>query len=209
MLNTSDHTYTGMITGLPRRSVTTILAEENFIDKRWFREGFADIGTQGHKLLDAYDKRWKFTAPDIYLRYLEAYKAFLAHTKAKVIVSELEVEDLALGVSGTLDKLIDMPGHGVGIMDVKFSQCGYLAAHELQTQGYKSGLVFHPKYGKLKIKWRGGIILGHDCELPRLIQHDRIPGVEQVWQAICISNAAKHRYKINIPQITKQEGWIV
>lgn len=47
MLNPADHTYTGLITGLPRRSVTTILAEEGYIEKRFYREGFQDIGTQG------------------------------------------------------------------------------------------------------------------------------------------------------------------
>lgn len=208
MLNEADHSYTGLITGAKRSSVTTVLAEEGWIDKRFYREGFQDLGTQVHKLLHAHDKRLRFTAPDIYLRYIKPWDALLTHLNAEVIDSEVEVEDLALGVSGTLDRLLRVPGHGVGLLDIKISSCGYLAWHELQTAAYECALVYHPVYGSLKIDWRGGIIIGPDCEMPRLMPHDRMQGAKKIWQATAISNAAKHRYKVAVPEITQEEGWL-
>lgn len=207
MLIESTHQYKGILTGQLRRSVTTILAEEKYIDKRWYRDGFSDLGTNVHRLLHAYDKRMKFTAPDVYLRYLEPWKAFLKHTGAEVIDSEVEGEEPMLGYGGQLDKLIRIPGHGVGLMDIKVSSCGYLAWHEYQSQGYKRMLLWHPVYKTLKIDWRGGIIMGPDCEMPRLIPHDRIPGIDKIWEALCVVNADKHRHKIEMEKITQEEGW--
>lgn len=207
MLNPTAHSYTGLITGLPRRSVTTVLAEEGWIDKRWYREGFQDLGTQVHALLHAHDKGWKFTAPNIYLRYIAPWQAFLKHLNAEVIDSEVEVEDLLLGVSGTLDRLLRVPGHGVGLLDIKISSCGYLFWHELQSEAYRQGLIFHPKYKDLRVDWRGGIIIGPDCEMPKLINHDREPNISRIWQAVAIANAAKHQRKAVLPEITSEEGW--
>lgn|SRR3990167_944792 len=207
MLNPADHTYTGILTGQTRRSVTTILAEEGYIQKRFYREGFAELGIQVHKMLNAYDKRLKFTAPDIYLRYLVPWKALLAHTGAEVVDSEVEGEEPMLGYSGTLDKLLRIPGHGVGLLDIKISQCGWIFWHEFQTEAYRQMLRWHPKYKDLKIDWRGGIILGPDCEMPKIINHDRIIGIEKIWQAICVVNADKRRHKIAIEKITKEDGW--
>lgn len=208
MLNEVDHTYTGLITGLPRRSVTTVLALEGWIEKRWYRDGFADLGTNVHRLLHAHDKGLKFTAPDIYMRYLRPWQSLLEHLNAEVIDSEIEVEDLTLGVSGQLDRLLRVPGHGVGLIDLKISSCGYIPWHEIQTAGYKSGLLYHPVYGSLKIDFRAGVIIGPDCEMPKLIIHDRMQGAEKIWQATAISNAAKHRYKVTVPELTQEEGWI-
>ena len=207
MLNPADHTYQGILSGQTRRSVTTILAEEGYIQKRFYRAGFSELGTQVHRLLDAYDKRLKFTAPSIYMRYLAPWQALLKHTGAEVIDSETEIEEPMLGYGGTLDKLLRLPGHGVGLLDIKISQCGYIPAHEFQTQGYVAGLRWHPKYKSLKIDWRGGIIIGPDCTMPKIINHDRIPGVDKIWQAICIVNADKHRHKIEMEKITKEDGW--
>lgn len=209
MLNPSDHTYRGIVTGQTRRSVTTILAEEKYIEKRFYREGFADLGTQVHRLLDAYDKRLRFTAPDIYLRYISPWQDFLSHTGAEVIDSEVEGEEPMLGYAGCLDKLLRLPGHGVGLLDIKVSQCGYLPSHEYQTEGYRQMLRWHPKYKNLKIDWRGGIILGPDATMPKIINHDRIKGVEKVWQAIAIVNADKHRHKIAMEKIDKENGWLI
>ena len=208
MLNPADHTYQGIITSKTCRSVTTILAEAGWIEKKWFRDGRAELGTQCHRMIDAYNKRLKFTAPAIYLRYLDPYKSFLKHTNAEVIGSEIEIEDISLGVSGTMDILLRLPGSGVGVLDVKFSQCGYLPSHDLQTAAYARGLLFHPKYKNLKIDWRGGIIFSPDCVMPRLINHDRMPDADRVWQATAVFIAAKHRHKIAMEKIDKENGWV-
>lgn len=208
MLNEKDHTYTGLITNQPRISVTTLLAAEGWIEKRWYRDGFSELGTQVHRLLHAYDKGLNFKAPDIYLRYIKPWDALLKHLNAEVIDSEVEVEDLALGVSGTLDRLLRVPGHGVGLVDIKISSCGHLMWHELQTVGYECGLLYHPVYGSLKIDWRGGVIIGPSCEMPKLINHDRMTNAKKIWQATAIANAAKRQYKAVLPEITQGEGWI-
>ena len=208
MLNEKVHSYLGLITGQKRSSVTTVLAQENWIEKRWYRDGFADLGTNVHKLLHAHDKRLRFTAPDIYMRYIKPWDALLAHLNAEVIDSEVEVEDLALGVSGQLDRLLRVPGHGVGLIDLKISSCGYLPWHGLQTAAYKGGLLYHPLYGSLKVDFRAGVIIGPDCEMPKLIPHDRMVGAEKIWQATAISNAAKRKYKVAVPELTADEGWL-
>ena len=202
------HEYTGLVTKRRNKSVTTILAEENWIDKRWYRDGFADLGTQVHKLLHAYDKHLKFTAPDIYLRYIKPWDSLLKHLGAEVIDSEVEIDDICLNVSGQLDRLLRVPGHGVGLIDLKISSCGYLPWHELQTAAYKGGLLYHPVYGSLKVDFRAGVIIGPDCEMPKLIPHDRMVGAEKIWQATAISNAAKRKYKVAVPELTADEGWL-
>jgi hypothetical protein len=69
--------------------------------------------------------------------------------------------------------------------------------------------MWHPKYKDLSIKWRGGIILGPDCKMPKLIQHDRIPDISKIWQSICVVNADKHRHKIRMEEINSENGWII
>lgn len=208
MLIPETHEYFGIITKQKRRSVTTILAEENYIQKQFYREGFSEHGTQVHRLLHAFDKGLRFKAPDIYMRYLPPYQACLKHLGAEVIDSEVEGEEPMLGYAGCLDKLWRVPGHGVGLVDVKISQCGYLAWHEYQTESYRKMLLWHPVYKNLKIDWRGGIILGPDCEMPRLIPHDRIPDIEKICSAIFIVNADKHRHKVRMEEVTVAEGWL-
>ena len=151
--------------------------------------------------------KWKFTAPSIYMRYLEPWQALLAHTKAEVIDSETEVENPMLGYAGQLDRLLRLPGHGIGLLDIKISSCNYLPWHEYQTEFYRQALLWHPQYKGLKIAWRGGIILGPDCTMPKIINHDRIPGIEKICQAIAIVNADKHRHKIETEKIDKENGW--
>lgn len=209
MLNAADHTYTGIVSGKTgMKSVTTLLALEGLIQKRWYRDGFSELGTQVHALLDAYDKGLTVRAPDIYARYIKPYQAMLDHTGIEIIDSEVEIEDPLLGVAGMLDKLALHPRDGYGIMDVKVSSCGWLPAHEYQTEGYKSGLRWHPKYKGLDIRWRGGIILGPSCEIPNLIPHNRIKDISKKWQAICLAHHAKVEAKVEMEELTAEEGWI-
>ncbi len=209
MLNPADHTYTGIITNKPGIiSVTTLLAQEGYIDKRWYREGYADIGVQGHKLLDAVDKGLGFRAPAIYTRYIEPYKRGLELSGIEIVDSEVEIENPLLGHAGQLDKLSFHKRDGYGILDLKFSQCGYTRWHEFQTEGYRQALQWHPKYKGLEIKWRGGFILGPDCEVPRFIPHNRVKDIEKKWQALCIVNRDKREGGVHLPEISKEEGWI-
>jgi len=207
MLLPDTHEYLGCISGLKRSSVTTILAAEGYIPKRFYREGFAELGTQVHRLINAYNKHLKFKAPDIYLRYLKPWQQFLAHLNADVIDSEVEVEEPMLGYGGQLDTLLRVPGHGVGLLDIKVSSCGYMPAHDYQTEGYRAALVWHPVYKDLRIDWRGGIILGPDCNMPRLINHDRIQGVERIWQSIVTVYHDKIRHKVEMEEISQENGY--
>lgn len=208
MLNVADHSYLGLISGKPRRSVTTMLAEEGYIAKQFYREGRQELGTQGHKMLDLYDKGERFTAPEVLARYIKPYQAMLDHTGIQIVDSEVEIENIMLEYSGTLDKLCLHPSKGHGIMDVKFSSCGYVAWHEYQSELYRQGLLWHPKYKGLDIRWKAGIIMKPDCEIPTLIMHDRIPGISKICQAIAIVNKDKHERKIHLPKLTQEEGWL-
>ena len=209
MLNEADHTYTGIITGVKRRSVTTILAEENYISKQFYREGFADLGTNVHRLTHAMDKGLKFKAPDIYMRYAAPYKAFFVQTGIRVVDSEVEIENPMLDYAGQLDKLCVDRNGDYGILDLKVSSCGYLSWHEFQSELYRQGLLWHPKYKSLNIKWKAGMILKPDCEIPTLIPHNRIAGIEKICSALAIVNADKHRHKIRMEEINSENGWII
>jgi hypothetical protein len=207
MLHTDSHRYTGLITGKDRPSVTTILAIEGLIEKRFYRDGFSEHGTQVHKLLDAVDKGLKWKAPSIYARYVTPYQKMLEQTGIQIIDSEVEVEDVLLGVSGTLDKLCWHPVDGHGIMDVKVSLMGWVPWVEYQTEAYRSGLLWHPKYKGLNIKWRGGIILGPECDIPVLIPHNRIKDISKKWQSIVLGHHAKVEAKVRFEEITAENGW--
>jgi len=192
------HQYLGCITGLKRESVTSILALEKLIEKSHYKDGYSDFGTQVHKMLDAYDKRLRFKAPTLYARYLPPYQRFLSHTGLQVVDSEVEVEcPINGGYAGTLDKLMFHPQTGeYGIMDVKVSSMGYAAWTEYQTEAYAQGIVWHPKYKGIEIKWRGGIIMTPSCEIPKLIPHNRIKDISKKWQAIVIAHHAKVEAKV-------------
>lgn len=207
MLNAADHSYLGLITKLPRRSVTTILAEENYIEKRFYREGFAELGTQVHKILDAHDKGLNFRAPELYSRYIPPYVKMLRHTGIKIVDSEVEIEEPLLGYAGTLDKLALHPIDGYGVMDVKVSSMGYVAWTEYQTEFYRMGLRWHPKYKGLDIRWKAGIIMEPECSMPKLIMHNRIPGITKICTALAIVNADKHIHGVHLPKLDKENGW--
>lgn len=209
MLHAESHTYTGIVSGKTGiNSVTTILALEGLIQKRWYRDGFSELGTQVHALLDAYDKGLTVRAPDIYARYINPYQAMLDHTGIEIVDSEIEGEDIMLGVAGMADKLCLHPRDGYGIMDVKVSSCGWLAWHEYQTEAYRQMLKWHPKYKGLDIRWRGGIILGPSCDMPNLIPHTRIKDISKKWQAICLAHHAKVEAKVEMEVLDAENGWI-
>ena len=207
MLHTDTHTYTGILSGQERRSVTTILAEEGYIEKRFYKEGFADLGVNVHLLLHAFDKKLRVKAPEIYARYLPPYQRMLEHTGLQIIDSEVEVEEPILGFSGQLDKVGFLPGKGYGILDVKVSSCGYINWHEYQSEMYRQALRWHPVYKTLDIQWKAGVIMTPECLIPKLIPHNRIPNIEKICQAIAIINADKHRHKIRMEQINQEQGW--
>lgn len=207
MLHPETHHYTGLLTNKERESVTTILALEGLIEKRFYREGYANLGTEVHKLLHAVDMGLKWKAPTIYTRYIPPYQAMLKQTGIKIVDSEVEVEDVLLGVSGTLDKLCLHPVDGYGIMDVKISCMGWTPWTEYQTEGYRSALLWHPKYKGLDIRWRGGIILGPECEIPKLIPHNRIEGISKKWQSIVLGHHAKREAKVLFEDLTSENGW--
>ena len=180
------HRYQGLITGKERVSVTTMLAAEGYIQKRWYKEGFQDLGTNVHLLTHAHDKGLKFKAPEIYAKYLPPYKALLAQTGIVIVDSEVEIEEPMLGYAGTLDKLALHPTDGYGIMDIKVTSGGYQAWHEYQSALYELGLRWHEKYKGIEIKWRAGIIMTPDLEMPKWIPHNRIPGIHKICQSLAI-----------------------
>ena len=207
MLHTDSHTYSGLLSGKPRVSVTTMLALEGLIEKRFYREGFASLGTEVHKLLHAVDMGLKWKAPSIYTRYIPPYQAMLKQTGIQIVDSEVEGEDCILGVSGTLDKLCLHPTDGYGIMDVKVSCMGWAPWTEYQTEAYRQMMLWHPKYKGLDIRWRGGIILGPDCDIPRLIPHNRIKDISKKWQSIVLGHQAKVEAKVLFEELTAENGW--
>jgi len=192
MLLPDKHEYIGCLTGERRRSVTTILEEEGLITgKQFYRGNAAEISTEVHRMIDAYNKGWILRhIPDLYKPYLSLWQRFVAHSGARVIASEVEVENSRLGYSGTLDTLLEVNGQ-VWLMDLKNISGGYAPWHEYQTEAYRQALAFHPVYKNLVIAKRLGLILRRDADLPIYIPHNRIGDIAKKWTAISISNTAK------------------
>lgn len=186
MLRTDTHRYIGLISGKERVSVTTMLAEMGYIQKRWYKEGKQDLGTNVHLLTHAHDKGLKFKAPEIYAKYLPPYKALLAQTGIEIVDSEVEIEEPMLGYSGTLDKLARDRAGDYGIADIKVTAGGYQTWHEYQSCLYELGLRWHPKYKDIEIKWRAGIIMTPDLEMPKWVPHNRIQGIHKICQSLAI-----------------------
>jgi hypothetical protein len=206
MLNVADHSYLGLISGKPRVSVTTMLAEMGYIQKRWYKEGKQDLGTNVHLLTHAHDKGLKFKAPEIYAKYLPPYKALLAQTGITIEDSEVEIEEPILGYAGTLDKLARSREGEYGIVDLKVTSGGYQAWHEYQSCLYELGLLWHPKYKGIQIKWRAGIIMTPDLEMPKLIPHNRIQGIHKICQSLAVVHADKVRRRVEMEQ-NIEEDW--
>jgi hypothetical protein len=196
MLLPDKHEYIGCLTGERRRSVTTILEEEGLITGKHFYYGnAAEIGTEVHRMIDAYNKGWILRhIPDLYKPYLALWQGFVAHLGAQVIASEVEVENPRLGYSGTLDTLLEVKGQ-VWLVDLKNTSGGYQPWHEYQTEAYRQALAHHPDYKNLVIFKRMGLILRRDAGLPVYIPHNRIGDIGKKWISLCVGNAAKHEVK--------------
>lgn len=201
MLHVDSHTYTGLISGKERPSVTTILAEMGYIQKRWYKEGKQDLGTNVHLLTHAHDKRLKFKAPEIYAKYLPPYKALLAQTGIEIVDSEVEIEEPMLEYSGTMDKLARDRFGDYGVVDIKVTSGGYQAWHEYQSCLYELGLRWHPKYKDVEIKWRAGIIMTPDLEMPKWIPHNRIQGIHKICQSLAIVYNDKVKRGMELEQV--------
>jgi hypothetical protein len=193
MLNTVDHSYTGILSGEHRQSVTNILEEEGLITgKQFYRGNAAERGQAVHNLLNIYNKGQKILHVPDSIRYgLTLWQRFLKHTGARVIASECEVEHPLFKYAGQLDCLLRVDGD-VWLLDYKNTSGGYQPWWEFQTELYRAALAFHPQYSGLVVARRMGLILRPDLEYPKFIPHNRIGGIAQKAAALVISNAAKH-----------------
>jgi len=132
------HTYRDK-DGREHLSVTTIISEVWPIDKRWYKEGSTNFGTEVHELsalIDRGDANLEdFAGTEHYLA-LHAWSTFLQRTGGDLVAIETPFIHLGLSFAGTLDRVLNVNNENI-LIDLKTGKPEKW--HELQLGGYAVG----------------------------------------------------------------------
>lgn len=135
MITYDDATHTYYRDGVVTPSVTQVLTETGYINKRFYNQAACDRGTAIHKATEKMDLFGD--TPDHFpaelQRHLTGWQNFLADTGAEVMAIEKLVDFPALDYAGTLDRIILWKGK-LWIVDIKSG--GKSDWHRLQIAGY-------------------------------------------------------------------------
>ena len=101
--------------------VTALLAEAGLIDRTWFSEEGATRGTYVHQACQYYDagELDEESLDPVLIPYVEGWKKFRADTNVTIAWAEERITDEKLGVTGQPDRLVEWPGVGWAIIDIK------------------------------------------------------------------------------------------
>lgn len=142
--------------------VTALLAESGLIDRTWFSEDGATRGTYVHQACHYYDmgELDEDSLDPVLIPYVEGWKKFRADTNVTIAWAEERITDEKLGVTGQPDRLVEWPGVGWAIIDIKSGSLAdwtaiQLAAYRLLLPGYKNLKRFAvnlPGDGTYKVK---------------------------------------------------------
>lgn len=121
-------------------SVTQILAASGAIDTTWFTPEARDRGRRVHDAIHAYTENPALgdCAGDEVRPYLQAYQAFVAISRARVVEAEGMVYCHAYGYAGRFDQYLEMDGQRV-LVDLKTGVVQWWCA--LQTAAYTYALI--------------------------------------------------------------------
>ena len=117
--------------------VTELLVAEGFIDRTWFNEYGATRGTYVHKACHLYDigELDEETLDPTLIPYVEGWKKFTEDTKVVLLHIEERITSEALQLAGQPDRIVDWPGIGLAVIDIKSGSLSDWTA--LQLAAYK------------------------------------------------------------------------
>jgi hypothetical protein len=137
MLTFSEQDHKYYLDSVEVPSVTRVIKEAGLMgDFCGGNESAMQMGANVHLLLELEDEGQLGEYAPEYLPYLEAYRKFKADTKAVVVEIEKRVCSETYRFAGTLDRVMDLPGIGRSIVDIK-STPSAAAWHGLQTAAYQ------------------------------------------------------------------------
>lgn len=144
-----DEGHKYLLDGIELPSVTTLLAEAGYVDKRWFKDSDADKGKRRHKATEYMDQGvldWT-TVSEADMPYLQAW--IKAKEELEIEVDDVEVQTYhpLLRYAGTIDRLARIKSRPC-VIDLKGGV--ELRWHELQVVLY-------------------GLMVEHDGEPPELL----------------------------------------
>lgn len=154
-------------------SVTEVLADNRLIDTQWFTEAARRRGTFVHlacHLLDSGDLDWDTLDERLpgSSGYVRSWDALKRDTGLTVLASELRVWNAALGVAGTLDRIVLIRGRE-WLLDLK--TVGQGAGLPPPCTAYQTAAYDYLAPGKSGRR-RGAIVLQADGSLPKLVTYN-------------------------------------
>jgi hypothetical protein len=101
--------------------VTELLAEAGLIDRTWFSEEGALRGQYVHQACHYYDmgELDEDSLDPVLIPYVEGWKKFREDTGVMILRCEERIDDNRLGVTGMPDRVVDWPGVGYAVIDIK------------------------------------------------------------------------------------------
>ena len=117
--------------------VTELLAEAGLIDRTWFSEEGALRGQYVHQACHYYDmgELDEDSLDPVLIPYVEGWKKFRADTNVTIIHCEERIDNERLGVTGKPDRVVDWPGIGHAVIDLKSGSLSDTTA--IQLAAYK------------------------------------------------------------------------
>jgi len=117
--------------------VTALLAEAGLIDRTWFSEEGATRGTYVHQACHYYDtgELDEESLDPVLIPYLDGWKKFVADTRVTILRAEERIVNERLGITGTPDRVVEWPGVGYAVIDIKSGSLSDWTA--IQLAAYK------------------------------------------------------------------------
>lgn len=161
------HKY--LLDGVEIPSVTGILADNGFVNTRWYTEESRLRGTRAHLCCEFLDqgeyveseaKRFEVDG------YVESYRKFKEHNKIEILEIERPIYHPLYRYGGRPDRLA-MWKKRPFILDLKTGKAEFW--HKYQSGGYEQ---IHLNEGKYPRIWRAGIHLNADGSMATMEPHD-------------------------------------
>lgn len=106
------------------------------------RDTAANRGTEVHRFAERYVAGEEVPIPDAIAGHTESYAQFIADWEPHPVLIEAVVMSHKHGYAGTLDAILDIPGRGRCLLDVKTSRSGIFGETALQLAAYRFADVY-------------------------------------------------------------------
>ncbi|WP_226353079.1 hypothetical protein [Pseudonocardia sp. ICBG601] len=126
------------LAALPPSKRLTALQKARYAD----RDTAANRGTEVHALAERYLQGEQIEIPDAVAGHVESYIAFVDDWAPTPVLVEAVVVSHTHGYAGTLDAVVDLPGHGRALIDIKTSRSGIFGETALQMAAYRYADVY-------------------------------------------------------------------